>query len=549
MQMNKRKTLLLILIFLIGKSILAQKVDIYHPQIPILTDGEYNIVLEVRIDIDKPMVLNDIEVEISPELPLNYIKSIGMIYTGGASSLNGRTKSWTLRDQVKRLGGSQKLFRNPSYGIEIAKKQKIKNRNFSLNSDFLISTGENYIAVCIKTNSKQIKDLTKSFKFKINRIKIDNIDRNFSGDQSIKHRFGVAVRQAGDYGIHTYRIPAFATTKNGTLVAAFDVRNTYSFDVQEDIDIGISRSFDGGKTWGKNQIIIDMKQYGNLPEAQNGLCDPSILVDEITGDLLVVASWSHGFANNKVFGNKMIKEGLEPEQTPQMLIVRSSDNGKTWSQPLNITKQVKQPKWNFTFQGPGKGITMNNGTLVFPIQYINTNGLPNSAIMYSVDRGFTWKTHNYPINNTTESQVVQLADGRLMLNMRNNRKTGRLVYTTSDMGYTWVEHPSSEKTLIEPVCNAGLIRVNKEENTLGRDILFFVNPNSVEGRKNITIKASLDEGNTWPLEHQLQIDEETGWGYASLSMVDKSTLGVFYESSTAQLLFQAIKINDIIKIS
>ena len=110
-------------------------------------------------------------------------------------------------------------------------------------------------------------------------------------------------------------------------------------------------------------------------------------------------------------------------------MAKSTDDGKTWSKPINITEQVKDPSWYFLLQGPGRGITMSDGTLVFPTQFIDSTRVPNAGIMYSKDRGKTWKMHNMARTNTTEAQVVETEPGVLMLNMRDNRG-GCLLYTS-----------------------------------------------------------------------------------------------------------------------
>lgn len=164
----------------------------------------------------------------------------------------------------------------------------------------------------------------------------------------------------------------------------------------------------------------------------------------------------------------------------------------------------------------------------------------------STDDGKTWKMHNYARTNTTEAQVVEVEPGVLMLNMRDNRGGSRAVATTKDLGKTWTEHPSSRSALQESVCMASLIKVNAKDNITGKDLLLFSNPNTTKGRNHITIKASLDGGLTWPTEHQVLLDEAEGWGYSCLSMIDKETVGIFYESSVAHMTFQAIKLQDII---
>jgi len=227
------------------------------------------------------------------------------------------------------------------------------------------------------------------------------------------------------------------------------------------------------------------------------------------------------------------------------MIVSSKDDGRTWSEPRNITRQVKQESWRFTLQGPGRGITMSDGTLVFPIQYVDSARVPNAGIMYSKDHGMTWHCHGHAWTNTTEAQAAEVAPGVLMLNMRNNRRTGRVVCTTEDLGRSWTVHPSSEK-LREPVCMAGLLMVRASENSLGRDILLFSNPDTEQGRNHMTVKASLDGGLTWLPENSLLLDEEEGWGYSCLTMIDEDTVGILYEGSTSQLVFQAVGLSDIV---
>lgn len=154
--------------------------------------------------------------------------------------------------------------------------------------------------------------------------------------------------------------------------------------------------------------------------------------------------------------------------------------------------------------------------------------------MYSRDRGATWQVHEYAKINTTESQVVEVSPGVLMLNMRDNRKTGRAVYVTSDFGRTWEPHPSDGQ-LACPVCMASIIKFG--------NMLIFSNPADGKDRKHMTIKISEDGGLTWP--RQLLIDEGYSWGYSCLTMINKDTVGILYESSQAHMTFQAVKLRDI----
>ena len=198
---------------------------------------------------------------------------------------------------------------------------------------------------------------------------------------------------------------------------------------------------------------------------------------------------------------------------------------------------------------------MQDGTIVFAAQYQDppnpadksAHRLPHSTIIYSRDHGQTWQAGTGAFDDTTESQVVEMEPGVLMLNCRYNRKPARVVMTTRDMGQTWRAHPTSQRSLIEPgSCMASLIDVDQET---GKDVgswLLFSNPDSTRGRHHITIKASPDRGATWPKEHRLLLDEGTGGGYSCLSMIDSHTVGILYEGSQAHLTFQRIALSDLL---
>ncbi len=356
-------------------------------------------------------------------------------------------------------------------------------------------------------------------------------------------RMGVAVRQGGDDGVHTYRIPGLATTKKGTLIGVYDIRHRKGGDLPGDINVGMSRSTDGGQTWEPMQVIMDM---GHDPDFHyDGIGDPAVLVDQNTGAIWVAATWSHGNRSWRGSG-----PGMKPEETGQLMLARSDDDGVTWSRPINITEQVKDPKWCFILQGPGKGITMRDGTLVFAAQYQDSpeqQRLPHSTLITSQDHGTTWQVGTGAFDDTTESQVVEIEPGVLMLNCRYNRKPVRVVMTTRDMGKTWQKHPTSERSLIEPgACMASLIDVDRERGKDAGAWLLFSNPDSTQGRHHITIKASPDRGLTWPRAHRLLLDEGNGAGYSCMSMIDDKTVGILYEGSQAHMTFQRIPLSDLV---
>jgi sialidase-1 len=260
------------------------------------------------------------------------------------------------------------------------------------------------------------------------------------------------------------------------------------------------------------------------PHENNGVGDPAILFDPITKKIWVAALWSKG--NRSIAGSR---PGLSEDTTGQFVLVSSSDDGLTWSAPQNITPQVKDPAWHLFFNGPGNGIAMKDGKLVFAAQYWDEKRMPWSTIIYSDDHGSNWKGKlDGPKSNTTESQVVETTPGTLMLNMRDNRGSFRSVATTTNMGGSWTEHYTSYNSLPDPVCMGSIIKARVKVKGQVKEVLFFSNPNSSEGRINITIKASLDLGETWHPVNQLLIDERKSFCYSALTKIDDQTIGILF---------------------
>jgi sialidase-1 len=410
---------------------------------------------------------------------------------------------------------------------------------------------------------KENAQLTESFSVQRLEFRFDDGSvLNLEPDTEFTYRPANVVRAAGQDNCDTYRIPGIITTGKGTLIAVYDNRYNNSKDLQEDIDVGMSRSTDGGQTWEPMKVIMDMGEWGGRPERLNGIGDPAVLYDYTTGTIWVAALWISGFSETDMLWWAS-KPGMKPTETGQFVLTKSTDDGLTWSEPINITEQIKDPAWQLFFQGPGAGITLDDGTLVFPAQFkadIGEKALDggqytaHSTIVYSKDGGETWHVGTGAKPNTTEAQVVQLADGSLMLNMRDDRNrkikdetNGRAVAVTSDLGETWTIHPSSNSALQEPNCMASLIAANVEMNGQKQQVLFFSNPNDKEARINMTIKASLDQGYTWPEEHQVLLNENQGFGYSCMTMMDENTVGILYEG-VKELYFQKVPLEDILKI-
>ncbi len=440
------------------------------------------------------------------------------------------------------------------------------NENVVFNSSYKIKDTVEYI--WLSCQLRETAPLKNILSCQINEITFG--DATIALDDEVPRttfRYGLALRTHNQDGVHTTRIPGLATSANGTLLAIYDARRLSSRDLQGDIDIGLNRSFDGGETWEPMQIVLDMEEWGDLPQKFNGVSDASILVNG--SDIYIAGLWMHGVINsegkwienlhkesndwNHQWRNKGSQPGFDPKETSQFLITKSSDDGETWINPINLTRSCKKEEWWLWAPAPGRGIVMEDGTLVFPTQGRDQNGLPFSNITYSRDNGHTWQTSNPASHNTTECSVVEYEPGKLMLNIRDNRNradksetNGRAVFTTADLGESWTEHPTSHKSLIEPVCMASLHKHSYISNGAEKEVLLFANPNSKYQRVRQTIKMSFDGGNTWPEDKWILLDEGQGRGYSCITSIDNNTIGIVYEGSRADLIFQKIDLSDYI---
>ncbi|MCD8227277.1 MAG: exo-alpha-sialidase [Bacteroides ovatus] len=540
-----RRIFYLLFLVLLGYSFDVKASDtvfIHETQIPVLIERQDNVLFYIRLDAKESKMLDEVVLDFNKSTHLADVQAIKLYY-GGTEALQDQNKNrFAPVEYISSHRPGATLAANPSYSIkcaEVGPSEKVV-----LRGNYNLFPGVNFfwISLQIKTDASLHTKIVSDLR----AVKVDGKELycKFISPKAITHRMAVGVRHAGNDGSASFRIPGLVTTNKGTLLGVYDVRYNSSVDLQEYVDVGLSRSTDGGKSWEKMRLPLSFGEYGGLPKAQNGVGDPSILVDTQTNTVWVVAAWTHGMGNQRAWWSS--HPGMDINHTAQLVLAKSTDDGKTWSKPINITEQVKDPSWYFLLQGPGRGITMSDGTLVFPTQFIDSTRVPNAGIMYSKDRGKMWKMHNMARTNTTEAQVAEIEPGVLMLNMRDNRGGSRAIAITKDLAKHWTEHPSSRQALQEPVCMASLIHVDAKDNVLNKDLLLFSNPDTTKGRNHITIKASLDKGLTWLPEHQIMLDEAEGWGYSCLTMIDKETIGILYESSVAHMTFQAVKLTDLL---
>ena len=522
------------LISILSTLMAAVTASVYNPRIPVIVDRDYNVISEIVIPSGSAQVVSgEVEVSLSG-IPLKAVKDVKLVYIGTISPIMSRTKSNVMRSHYNYWGAGQEDWYAPR-SVSVESKVKPRSETVILPFERPLVKGDNHFYVSVSVASSKV-DLSGTFSCKVESLSIGGgevpLEQTGPWDN---RRFGIALRNHGDDGVDTYRIPGLATTRKGDLIAVYDIRwNTY-YDLQADIDIGFQKSSDGGRTWSKMGVAMDLGEYGGLPKDQNGCGDPCVLVDDVTGDIYIFAIWAHGLEGKaSIFASK---DGFDPIDVAQLAMVKSEDEGKTWSKPVSLTPLVKDPASSTHFQGPGRGITMADGTLVVPIQEWDKDKVPSAGIIYSKDHGATWTVSNMAVNHVCEDQVVEISPGVLMLNMRNHGTDNRTrkVYITSDLGKTWTAHASND-VLQEPVCQASVL--------MAGNTLLFANPDSRVTRNMFTIKASEDLGHTWP--HALLLDEEGGWGYSCMTMIDDETVGILYEGSVSHLVFQAVKISDIL---
>jgi sialidase-1 len=231
------------------------------------------------------------------------------------------------------------------------------------------------------------------------------------------------------------------------------------------------------------------------------------------------------------------------------------DDGQSWSEPENLTRMCKKEEWDLWAVAPGRGITLDDGTLVFPSQGRNPGKGGFSNITYSKDGGSSWQTSEPAYYGTNECAVTQLSDGAVMLNMKygqnrglRGKENGRAVTLTTDLGETWIEHPGSRNSLREPACMGSIHRHEYTEDGIKKSILLFSNPDVDHNpRRRITIKVSFDDGMTWPEDYWLLLDEGYGRGYSCLTSIDETSIGIIYEGSQADMTFESIQLSELLK--
>jgi len=305
--------------------------------------------------------------------------------------------------------------------------------------------------------------------------------------------------RAGDRGYACYRIPALVTTKRGTILALCEARKHSGSD-SGDIDVALRRSLDGGRTWTDMQIIAD--------DGAHTMGNPCPVVDASDGVI-----WLPICRDNK-----------------RVLMMKSADDGKTWSKPIDVTKDAMDPAWHWVGTGPGHGIQLRTGRLMVPSWADQTKRLGEiqfSYVFYSDDHGRTWtRGKALDRNASDECEVVELVDGSLYMNMRSRQNKRRRAYATSkDGGQTWSE-VRYDPHLPEPSCQGSVVRFTTARRG-GKNRVLLATPAHPAKRSQMTVRVSYDECRTWPVSKVVHAGSSA---YCDLAVTLDSKILLLYEA-------------------
>lgn len=313
----------------------------------------------------------------------------------------------------------------------------------------------------------------------------------------------VTVFRSGEGGYHTYRIPAIVLTRRRTLLAFCEGRKFNTRD-SGDIDILVKRSEDGGRNWSPALTIADF--------GADTIGNPAPVVERKSGRILLPLTRNPGATSEKEIRARV------PGAVRTVWLTSSGDDGLQWAPPVELTASTKAADWSWYATGPGNGIQTRQGRLIIPCDHNRGDRAERwSHVIFSDDRGATWKMGGSAGPDCNECALVELRDGSLMLNMRSYAgRNRRAVSLSRDGGLTW-STPVLDEALVEPVCQASLIRHGRA--------LLFSNPASTK-RERMTVRLSRDEGKTWPVE---RVIHEGPAAYSNLVELPDRSVGLLFE--------------------
>ena len=327
----------------------------------------------------------------------------------------------------------------------------------------------------------------------------------------------VPVFEKGEGGYACFRIPALVQATNGDLLAFAEARKNGCSDTG-DIDLVLKRSTDQGATWSPLSVVWD--------DGANVCGNPAPIVDRTSGRIVLVACWNLGEDTERE-----IMEGTSKDSR-RVFVLHSEDDGRSWSQPQEITADVKCDNWGWYATGPCHGIQLLNGPhrgrMIVPANHsLLGSQAYRSQLIYSDDGGKHWKLGGVIEQaGGNESTVYELADGSVVQNMRNyNREAGKCrAYAVSHDGGEHLSPMGYIPELVEPVCQGSALMMTQEGRATNR--VLFSNPATPDQRIRMTIKMSENGGLTWPVAQLVHVGPSA---YSDLVQLSDTAVGLLYE--------------------
>ncbi len=323
-----------------------------------------------------------------------------------------------------------------------------------------------------------------------------------------------------------YRIPTIMQTTDGGIIALTDNRHNNSNDLgSHKIDVVARKSMDNGLTWG-DEITVAVGDGSS--DAAYGYGDPAI-VRTLNGKLICLMA--AGKASYSSASGQL-----------HMGYSESTDNGATWSAPVDIYSSIIKPD-GVTFQSvfttAGKGVTFSNGRVAYAMNG-KVNGTTNEYIIYSDDEGATWKlSTSAAFTGADESKLEIMNDNSLLVSVRcgsynyhANRGYNRTTGDASGDGInSWGTQGNWGSEMYANGCNADMMYYNRETENAGRpDVIFHTLTKTYSTyRKDLRLYMSFDQGTTWKEAFQLQ----PGWAaYSSMQKLANGDLAIIFEDGS-----------------
>jgi sialidase-1 len=318
------------------------------------------------------------------------------------------------------------------------------------------------------------------------------------------------VFTSGQEGYHTYRIPVIEAAPDGSLIAFAEARKYNADDPgfgKQDIDLVYKRSTNNGASWSPMVVLEDP---GELWSAANACT----VVDRANRRL-----WVFYLRSRPGRSTDTARPRTDDFQTQAR---SSDDNGRTWSEPLDLTsvaRDMNDSAWRASVPGPGGAIQTRTGRLVVPMWRTPFADF----VIFSDDHGQRWQRgQTIPGKPGDENQLVELANGNLLMDFRQNSGPNRWFAESHDAGKSWGEVRAGIE--VTPVACA-VERFTQQSAGDDRNRLLWTGPKGPQ-RERLVIRVSYDEGRTFSNERLIS---EGYAAYSDLTVLKDKTIGILWE--------------------